>query len=434
MTVPTNGLIAEYLGTVSGGQLLDTAGSDLHGTVVGTVTSEAEGHPLGPAAVFGGAGGVNLPTAAMVAGAGARTVALWFYRATNASTYETLYSAGAKVTSQLFDITIGPGTLEFVNYGNNTTVPHTYNGAWQFICFQYDGATKRGWIGNVLKVDQTTTLNTATSYHEVAQRQALQRFNGKLARLRIWDRALSDSEIADVFFEGKQRYAVPELITQMVLPVPVMSYQRIIVPPALRTYANLKAPQLRRELREPRLAHVAYRCTIGGVEVPLRGFQTQLSEDGMYWLQCYLPYSDSVFSAVQANPTATVRVYRGLVMSDNTIIWDEIAQGALSRVNSARGVNSQTVTVEATQDGYANEAPQSVTIRGIQTVSTDSGRYRVRSAEINRYLRPGDVVSGEIFPAFRVGRIYHALQITNEGRPYEWMEVQEAQTGEGVFS
>ncbi|QJT11059.1 LamG domain-containing protein [Oceanidesulfovibrio marinus] len=207
MPISRDGLILELLGGLDGSNILDTSDRAEHASIVGDVEVEQDGHPLGSAFVFDGSASVDLPQNAVVTGAAPRTVALWFYRETElpAAAFETIYNAGIRQSARWFDISLGPGTVEILNYGygeENDTIPFNYAGAWRFVCFQYDGGVKRAWIDGEKVVEKSIILDTGTGYHELAEREGNYRFHGKLARLRIWDRALSEAEVTDVFHES----------------------------------------------------------------------------------------------------------------------------------------------------------------------------------------------------------------------------------------
>lgn len=207
MPISRDGLILELLGGLDGSNILDTSDRAEHAAIVGDMAVEHNGHPLGNAFVFDGSASVDLPLDAVVTGAHPRTVALWFFRENElpAAAYETICNAGTRQPARWFDISLGPGTVEFLNYGygeENDTVPFHYAGAWRFVCFQYDGEVKRAWIDGQKVVEKSIILDTGNSYHELAEREGNYRFHGKLARLRIWDRALSEAEVAGVFNES----------------------------------------------------------------------------------------------------------------------------------------------------------------------------------------------------------------------------------------
>ncbi|MFW5734472.1 MAG: LamG-like jellyroll fold domain-containing protein [Oceanidesulfovibrio sp.] len=206
MAIPREGLVLELLGELDGSNILDTSEHSDHAVVEGVVEVEHGGHPLGDAIVFDGSNAVALPFGALIQGASPRTVSLWFHREANLSgEYETLYNAGSRQVLRWFNITLGPGTLEFLNYGygaENTTVHFDYAGAWHWVCFHYDGAVKRAWIDGALVLEQSISLDTGGAYHELAQREGGYRFHGRLARLRIWNRALDEAEIAAVYNES----------------------------------------------------------------------------------------------------------------------------------------------------------------------------------------------------------------------------------------
>ncbi|TVM19467.1 hypothetical protein DPQ33_03665 [Oceanidesulfovibrio indonesiensis] len=207
MPISRNGLVLELLGELDGSTLLDTSDSAHHASTIGNVMVEQGGHPQGNAFVFNGSSAAHLPFEALITGTSPRTVAMWFFRETNTygGNFETIYNAGSRQTGRWFDITLGSGAVEFLNYGygeQNDTISFNYAGAWHFVCFQYDGAHKKAWINNSKVVDKSIYLDTGSGYHELAQREGSYRFQGRLARIRIWSRALSDAEVAAVYNES----------------------------------------------------------------------------------------------------------------------------------------------------------------------------------------------------------------------------------------
>lgn len=207
MPISRDGLILELLGELDGSTILDTSDSADHASITGNVAVEKGGHPLGDAFVFDGSSAAHLPYDALVTGISPRTIALWFSRSTSTygSSFETIYNAGSRETGRWMNITLGSGSVEFLNYGygeQNDTISFDYAGAWHFVCFQYDGAFKKSWINGDKVVEKSIILDTGSGYHELAQREGGYRFQGKLARIRIWNRALSEAEVAAVFNES----------------------------------------------------------------------------------------------------------------------------------------------------------------------------------------------------------------------------------------
>ena len=107
----------------------------------------------------------------------------------------------------------GDNSILYQLNGNNTFSGNTFNDEWAFVVATYDGTTQKLYFDGSLKSSSTisTTLNVEidakigrASYTTGAQ------FDGNLANVAIWNRALSSDEINSVMWKPVQALSATE--------------------------------------------------------------------------------------------------------------------------------------------------------------------------------------------------------------------------------
>lgn len=219
----TNGLVGlwSFDGADIGNSIIDRSGSGNNGYLVGgnnATSSRKVIGKIGQAFSFGGAntGGISLGTSPTLTPS-RFTVAAWVYTPTTTSyNYNQIFSNDRDCCGTYngigFAIVAGKVSGNIwnsaqYNISSNATIPAS---TWTHVAFTYDGATKALYINGVLDKANAQTVDPATpatygTYIGSMGHSAgtVYTFNGKLDDVRLYNRALSASEIKQLYLMGK---------------------------------------------------------------------------------------------------------------------------------------------------------------------------------------------------------------------------------------
>jgi hypothetical protein len=175
------------------------------------LTASTDGTPQyadGPGAknayVFDGDNHLSLPGYNGIAGANPRTVALWIN--TSATTRQSLahWGTAANFTRNTFAVqNNGLLRLEWAGGGLNST-QSVNDGEWRHVAYTYDGSRVQLYIDGQPKTGQDIALSTAGSEVQLGARGAGEPFSGSMAGLRIYDVALTQEQIGELFDKGEE--------------------------------------------------------------------------------------------------------------------------------------------------------------------------------------------------------------------------------------
>jgi hypothetical protein len=204
--VPTNGLVGWW---PFNGNANDESGNGNNGTVNGaTLTTDRFGI-ANKAYSFDGVDDFIQTTANFTLGASAKSFSVWF-KSTQFK-YGWVISGGGEINNQSFglfyelnqttqiyhDLTFQDNNTNH-NYGNVTNT-----GQWNNMIITYDGNNLKGFLNGIQIGSSNRTLNTVTGNIKFGERQSLNlfnsRFNGVIDDISIYNRALNECEIHDLY-------------------------------------------------------------------------------------------------------------------------------------------------------------------------------------------------------------------------------------------
>lgn len=143
---------------------------------------------------------VTLSATDLPSGNASRTMEVWFKTSTVNKTLVN-YGASNSATSQRCGLYIrASGVLAFIGQGNDLDgISAVNDGEWHHGAATYDGTTIRLYVDGKLETTKNTTLNTKTDAFVIGRRvfDNTEYFNGELDELRIWNKALSNSELIE---------------------------------------------------------------------------------------------------------------------------------------------------------------------------------------------------------------------------------------------
>jgi hypothetical protein len=217
-----NGLVGLWTfdGADIGTSILDRSGNGFNGYLTGTnnaTSSRKVIGKMGQAFTFAGlnTGGIDLGNSTSLTPS-RFTVAGWINITTSAYNYNYIFSSdrdccsvyngiGLSVVNGLLSGNIWNGTL--YNITSTGSVPVS---KWTHVAFTYDGATKKLYINGALDkssaqtVDPGTPASFDTYIGSMGQSAgAVYTLGGKLDDVRLYNRALSASEINQLYLMGK---------------------------------------------------------------------------------------------------------------------------------------------------------------------------------------------------------------------------------------
>lgn len=205
-----------YNRTKSGG-LLDTSGFSHHGVITNGPTYDTDG---GGCLVFDGSNdGIQINEVSNLAPP-MHTISAWvkssnfnqsgfiFEKTTNGSV-NTQWSIFFNGSNQFYYRTVNPSNYDLVF----TTSSYFTNGNWHHLVATYDGGTKSVYVNGSLAASQSCqgslgSNNTGPAYIGVYGGFAGYPFNGKIAKVQVYDRALTATEVLNDYNNTKGRFGL----------------------------------------------------------------------------------------------------------------------------------------------------------------------------------------------------------------------------------
>jgi len=164
---------------------------------------------VGGAFSFDGAVHVRVPNSATLKPA-QFTAEAWVYPTVQSGDFQTIISSGSSQGG------VGPWFLQIVsgfprftfNAANSVEAPSQIpSNQWTHLAISFDGSTKRLYVNGLLAIsfffpaafvyDATAPLTIGSDWRANA---SIYRFNGSVDEVALYDRALADSEIADIYY------------------------------------------------------------------------------------------------------------------------------------------------------------------------------------------------------------------------------------------
>lgn len=218
-SLPTNGLVyymdpgipATYSG--SGTTVTDLSGSNNNGTLPGSgVTYSTVGNG---SFLFNGTARISVPNSNSLNLSGTQqyTVLCWFNPSGGGGTWHGLVSKG---NSQQYACTMNRPSL-YLHYETNpggaisTPANSITLSTWQHMAIRFDGSSKSTFINTIRCAYQTIALNTTSNTEDlrIGEGNDGELFIGYMGAVMIYNRALTDEEIGQVFNAQRGRYNVP---------------------------------------------------------------------------------------------------------------------------------------------------------------------------------------------------------------------------------
>ncbi|MDQ3099205.1 MAG: DUF2341 domain-containing protein [bacterium] len=192
-----------WAGTCSGTPVLDSSGNGHHGNACpnGSAPSPGAGK-FGNGGVFDNTNDVvTVTTTTALSPANAITLSTWF-KVPSSTTIESFINKGA--TGNVgYDLYMTNGSVMEFNLGINSTEYDVVSnstlddGTWHHVVGTYDGSVMKMYIDGVLQTDTVSIAGTIT--YNSSDISLGSNANGTLDDMRIYNRALSGSEVATLY-------------------------------------------------------------------------------------------------------------------------------------------------------------------------------------------------------------------------------------------
>jgi hypothetical protein len=160
----------------------------------------------GSAEFNGSSGFIDIPDTNLPSGTSARTISAWIYP--NANDNGRIISYGTGTTNAAFDIITQASTnvLAVIGYGNNRFSTTTISlNEWAFISVTLSSGTLKMYVnGSEIYSANSVGLDTTLSGSARIGKSVwdVNDWNGNLANVAIWNRALSSDEINSVMWKS----------------------------------------------------------------------------------------------------------------------------------------------------------------------------------------------------------------------------------------
>jgi hypothetical protein len=207
-TIPTEGLIAYYPFT---GNANDESGNGYHGSVNGaTLTADRFGAVRKAYSFATNSYISSSPT--LPIGRQARTMSAWFSTTSasgsNGWNVNTIVSWGSPSLDALCAVGVYKSKLMFGAFGTTYdvyTAAIVNDGNWHHAVVTYDSLVLSIYLDDSLLVSESRNLGTINSPFYIGRRasQDNQFMNGLIDDIRLYDRALSETEIRALYNEGR---------------------------------------------------------------------------------------------------------------------------------------------------------------------------------------------------------------------------------------
>ena len=209
--IPTSGLLAYY---PFNGNANDVSGNGNNGIINGaTLTTDKSGN-INSAYSFDGTDWIEAAISAIPTGSSARSISIWTNVTTNnLAAQNTAFHYGATTTNNRFcllqmpllPMVTGHNNDACYNCGGTTNINalSVQRNQWNNFVVTYDGTIMKLYCNGVLSYQLTTTYNTLTSNLRIGKSNdshiSGEYFTGKIDEVGFWNRALSSTEIANLY-------------------------------------------------------------------------------------------------------------------------------------------------------------------------------------------------------------------------------------------
>ena len=173
-------------------------------------TTAGISHPAQGSAEFNGSSDyIDIPDTNLPSGTSARTISAWIYP--NANDNGRIISYGTGTTNAAFDIITQASTnvLAVIGYANNRFSTTTISlNEWTFISVTLSSGTLKMYVnGSEIYSAGSVGLDTTLSGSARIGKSVwdVNDWNGNLANVAIWNRALSSDEINSVMWKSYER-------------------------------------------------------------------------------------------------------------------------------------------------------------------------------------------------------------------------------------
>jgi hypothetical protein len=211
MTPTTSGLVGHWKMDDSGSSIVDYSGSGDNGTTGGTGGGYSGSMPgaltgyVSGSRSFGGSNWVSCGLNNMPAPNASQTISLWYYVSSNPTDNEDFVDMDNGSYGVQFGLRQGPPeTLTVWKFGGTAlaSVAVPVAGSWYHVAYTFDGTTHRLYLGGVWQSSSTMAVGTGAPSELYfgcwGGGGPAEQFKGNLDDIRIYNRALSASEIASL--------------------------------------------------------------------------------------------------------------------------------------------------------------------------------------------------------------------------------------------
>lgn len=194
------------------GKIRDRSAYDNHGTLNGGVTT-GNPSPVGDSYSFDGS---NLITTSKSFSKDTVTISAWAFPTVNPSnqtSYAKIVNCGSGGSSNIFiqidnnnvwDFGIRDGSSSTQEISTSVTATKD---KWRHLVLTYDGSTLNAYIDGTKNVSLSTSVSIVNSsnYNIAANESGKQHFEGNISDARLYNRALSESEITQLYNQRSTR-------------------------------------------------------------------------------------------------------------------------------------------------------------------------------------------------------------------------------------
>ena len=132
------------------------------------------------------------------------TIAAWVYAESDGA-FKFIFDNRDSGTDGVFILINSSEQFSYRVNSSSITITPTFSDEWVFISATYDGTTQKFYANGSLISSASTSQTISTSTNALIGRNAIavqEYFNGNLANVAIWNRALSSDEINSVMWKS----------------------------------------------------------------------------------------------------------------------------------------------------------------------------------------------------------------------------------------
>lgn len=278
--------------------------------------------------------------------------------------------------------------------------------------------------------------------------------NGQIGDIALWNRALTDAEVAAMYeaappievnvpaialplgwtapSSSHMQETVPQLQlpiglglgsfqVSMPVPAPVMvtlgsaadyavSATTVVIalPLAVRATSRWSIPEAMAYQSIYQLRVTGQADGLDDTMLPMTNFTASVRTDGRSYLQVSVPFTAELAAALTDRPAGDLVIEAGPRFADGTINLTEIARATSWTVQNDRGTRSGSISLRGWST-YVADAPAAVEILGTMSISEGASK-RMQSPRIDFAVRPGDTVLDKTTGlSFVVGMVTYTL-------------------------